>query len=231
MGAWPKARPAIEIDTDEDRLEEEGETLDGEAHAQGGAKAAHQLGPENAKLERKDGAGYRSDGELHRHHDRPAPRNPDRGRILVDDADAFHEEGVRGKRHAQRHQDDMVGECERHLDAARQQRRLSPELYGDVHDSSLPRRTRAPVPVPGTAADTRPWSRGPIIWTCRTAVHRSATVRSSARRERAPRHVATAVVASIRPPGASPSFWSVRISRAARCSKWAAELARSRSNS
>src|SRR2546426_8535966 len=107
--------PAIELDADKEGLEEEGKALDGKAQAESRAKAAHQPGPQNAELEGQNRAGHSPDRELNRHDHGPSAGNSQRDRILLEDADAVHQQGVGGKRDAEWNHDDVVGEGERQL--------------------------------------------------------------------------------------------------------------------
>jgi hypothetical protein len=71
--------PAVEVDAEEDRLGEEGESLEREGHPYHGAGELHEGGPEEAQLEREDGARDRA----HREENGGALR-PALGEIEVD---------------------------------------------------------------------------------------------------------------------------------------------------
>ena len=57
--------PAVDVDGDEDRLQEEEDPLDREADPEDVAEAAHEPRPEQAELEGEDRAGDGADGEQH----------------------------------------------------------------------------------------------------------------------------------------------------------------------
>src|SRR5439155_8709008 len=67
--------PAVDVDPDEDRLEEEREALEREAEAEYVPEARDEVRPEQAELEAQDRAGDDADGEQRQHHVRPAPRH------------------------------------------------------------------------------------------------------------------------------------------------------------
>src|SRR5271156_5567119 len=68
------AVPPVDVDANEDRLEEERESLKREAETEHVAKRRDEVWPENAKLEAEDRAGHDADGEQREHHLRPAAR-------------------------------------------------------------------------------------------------------------------------------------------------------------
>ncbi len=72
VGALGQPVPAVDVDRDEDRLDEEGETLDREREAEDLAELLHELRPQQAELEREDRAGDDADREQDQHHLRPA---------------------------------------------------------------------------------------------------------------------------------------------------------------
>src|SRR5206468_3743769 len=67
--------PAVDVDPDEDRLEEEREALEREAESEHVPEARDEVRPEQAELEAQDRAGDDADGEQRQHHVRPAPRH------------------------------------------------------------------------------------------------------------------------------------------------------------
>ncbi len=73
------ALPAVQVDSEEDRLGEEGEALEREGHADDGARALHEGGPQQSQLEAQHGAG---DG-AHREEDGGA-LGPAVGKIEID---------------------------------------------------------------------------------------------------------------------------------------------------
>ena len=67
-----QAVPAVDVDGDEDRLDEEREALQAEGEAEDVAEGGHELGPQQAELEGQDRAGHDPDGEQDDHRVRPA---------------------------------------------------------------------------------------------------------------------------------------------------------------
>ena len=111
----PQALPAEDVDRHEDRLEEEEDSLQREGRAEDLAEAAHELGPQEAHLERQHRAGDRADREEHGRHLRPALGEPQG--VLVAPAQSYVVGGQddRGERDAHRGQDDVEAERESHL--------------------------------------------------------------------------------------------------------------------
>ena len=72
MRAGRQAVPAVDVDRDEDRLDEEGRALERERHPEHLAPLLHELRPQEAELEREDGAGDDADRKQDQHHLRPA---------------------------------------------------------------------------------------------------------------------------------------------------------------
>ena len=118
MDARRQPLPAVQVDADEYRLEKEAQGFDGEAKAESRAVLPHHSRPQDSEFKREDGAGHRADGELNGHHHGPAPRDLDRGWVFAENADRLHQQGQRGKRHSQRHEQHVARERECHLDAA-----------------------------------------------------------------------------------------------------------------
>ena len=71
------------------------------------AEAAHQTRPEQAHLETEHGSRDRTDGEQHRRHLRPPPRQAERHRVGAHDAAPVHHEDDRRKRHPETGQHDV----------------------------------------------------------------------------------------------------------------------------
>src|SRR4051812_32527786 len=63
--------PDVDVDTQEDRLEQERKPLDGEAESEDAAERGREVRPEHAHLEAQHSAGDRADREQRDHH--PAP--------------------------------------------------------------------------------------------------------------------------------------------------------------
>src|SRR5438309_9029268 len=115
MRSWSEARPSVQVDADKDRLEKKSQPFDSKAQAERGAVAAHQPGPEDPELEGQDRTGNGTDRELDGHHNGPPAGDPQGDRVVLEDADAIHQQGIRGERDAEGHHDDVVGKRERHL--------------------------------------------------------------------------------------------------------------------
>ena len=118
-GAHPL--PAVDVDRDEDRLEEERPALDAESDADHVAPLAHQARPQQAELQADHGARHRPDGELDGHHGGPSPGQLHRGRVATAQAEVVHHQGDERQRDAERDQDHVHHQGERHLLASRQQ--------------------------------------------------------------------------------------------------------------
>ena len=100
--------------------------------------------PEEAELERQHGPGHGADGEGHRHRLRPAPREPQRVRVVVAQAAVVGDQHHRGQRHAERRQDDVEPQRERHLAARRREVRRKGQ-----HRRPLPERRKHVRHLPG----------------------------------------------------------------------------------
>ena len=74
MARWRRRRhpaPAVEVDAEEDRLDEERQPLERERQPKHVAEPAHQTGPQQTHLEAEDGSGHRADREQHGRHSWP----------------------------------------------------------------------------------------------------------------------------------------------------------------
>src|SRR3954449_13479609 len=159
------AVPAVDVDRDEDRLEEEEQPLDREWDAEGCAEAAHQPGPQQAQLEREHGPGHRPDGEEDGGDLRPAAGQHERLLVALAQPAPVGDEHQERERDAERHQDDVEAQRERHLLARGQQlrgvarrceQRPADRVEQVRHGPSLlpPRRRRTPTSY-GHAAGVR----------------------------------------------------------------------------
>ena len=115
--------PPEDVDRDEDRLEEEEDALDREQHAEYLAKASCERRPKKPEFEREDGPRDGADRERHRHRLRPPLRELQRVRILVAQAAVVRDQHQRRQRNAERRQDDVEPQRERHLASRRLKRR------------------------------------------------------------------------------------------------------------
>ena len=69
---WRHAVPAVDVDRDEDRLDEERESFEAEGEAEDVPERGHEVRPQQAHLEREDRPGDDTDREQGDHHLRPA---------------------------------------------------------------------------------------------------------------------------------------------------------------
>ncbi len=123
--------PAVEVDAEEDRLDEERQPLEGERQPEHVAEAAHQPRPEHSHLEAEHRAGHGTDGEEHGRDLRPALGEHQRDRVVAHDAAAVHHEDHRREGDAEAGQDDVPSEREGHLLAGREEtRRLGGRGHG-----------------------------------------------------------------------------------------------------
>ena len=79
------------------------------------AEATHEDRPEQAHLEAQHGPGHGTDGECHRHDERPAPREEKRDRVAPAQADRVGDENQARQPDAQTGKDDVEAEREGHL--------------------------------------------------------------------------------------------------------------------
>jgi hypothetical protein len=109
------AVPAVQVDPEEDRLGEEGESLQGEGEPDDPARERHEPGPQQPQFEGEDGSGDRAHREEDRCPFRPAPRQ-----LRVDGMPGpemrplgdHHEDG---HPHPGHREEDVEGEQHRHL--------------------------------------------------------------------------------------------------------------------
>ena len=120
-----QALPAEDVDRDEDRLEEEEDALDREQDAEHVAEATGELRPQQAELEREHRARDRAHREGHGGHLRPPLREPQRDGVVLAQAAVVRDQHQRREGDAERRQDDVEPQRERHLGP-----RL-PELRGE----------------------------------------------------------------------------------------------------
>ena len=107
--------PAEQVDRDEDRLGEEEQALERERDAERLAPPAHEPGPQQAELEGEHRAGDRADRERDRHVLRPALGEQQGVGVVVLDRPVVGDQREERPRHAERHEDDVEGQGERHL--------------------------------------------------------------------------------------------------------------------
>ena len=144
--------PAVDVDGDEDRLGEEEDPLEGERDAERLAPLAHEPRPQQPELERQHGPGNGADGERHGHVLRPSLGQLQGGLVVVLDAPVVGDQGHRRPRHAERHQDDVEGERERHLRPRPRHRIDRQHRLDEAHDSFTDHR----------ATSQAPWGRGSV---------------------------------------------------------------------
>src|SRR5271168_1084328 len=112
------AVPPVDVDANEDRLEEERESLQREAEAEHVAERRDEVWPENAELEAEDRAGHDADGEQCEHHLRPAARNGPVKLVSGAQVARLCEHHHRGERDAEADEWDVDGQRQR-LDLTR----------------------------------------------------------------------------------------------------------------
>jgi hypothetical protein len=110
-----QAIPPEDVDRDEDRLEEEADALDREQDAEHLAEPPGERRPQQSELERQHGARDRPHRERHGHHLRPAPGEEQRIRVVTAQAPVVGDQHERRERHADRREDDVEPQGERHL--------------------------------------------------------------------------------------------------------------------
>jgi hypothetical protein len=106
--------PAVQVDGDEDRLEEERPGLDPEAEAEDIAPPAHHPRPQQTELEGQHGARHDADGELDGHDRRPAPCEQQGDGVALAQSAVVHQERDGGQGHAERYEQDVGGQGEGH---------------------------------------------------------------------------------------------------------------------
>ena len=141
-----QALPAEDVDGDEDRLGEEEEPLDPEQQAEDLAEAPGERRPEEPELEGEDGPGHGADRERHRHRLRPALRQLQRVRIVAAKTPVVRDQHERWKRYAERSQDDVEPQRERHLAAGGQEVRRE-DQHGTAPSGVKSRFTRPRGPT------------------------------------------------------------------------------------
>src|SRR3954466_7925864 len=107
--------PAEDVDSDEDRLEEEEDALDREQHAEDLPEATREGRPEQPELEREDGVCDSTDRKRDGDRLRPAPGELQRVRVVMAQAAVVRDQHYRRQRHAERREDDVETERESHL--------------------------------------------------------------------------------------------------------------------
>ena len=160
--------PAVDVDRDEDRLEEEEQAFDRERDPEGTAVAAHEARPEQAHLEGQDRPGHRAYGEGHGHHGRPSTSEQERRRIAAPKADGVRDQDDGRQPDAQARQHDVEAEGERHLGSGGQQLRR----HRWIHVRSLV----SPTGEDRQRSAPRPLSAG---WMRATAMMKKASVARS----------------------------------------------------
>ena len=108
-----EAVPAVHVDRDEDRLDEEREGLERESEPEDVAESGHEAGPEKPELEAEDRSRHDADGEEGEHHLRPAPGDRPVDRVARSQPERLHEEHERRKGDPEADERDVHGERER----------------------------------------------------------------------------------------------------------------------
>ena len=105
--------PAVDVDRDEDRLDEEREPLEREAEPEDVAEAGHEPGPQQTHLEAEDRPRHDARGEQRDHHLRPAARQRPVERIARAQVERLDEEHHRRKGDPEADERDVDRERER----------------------------------------------------------------------------------------------------------------------
>jgi hypothetical protein len=105
--------PAVDVDRDEDRLDEERDPLQAEGDAEDLAPGGHELRPEQAELEGEDRARDDPDGEEDERDLRPALGQGLVGRVARAEVEALDEEDHRREGDPEAHDRDVHAERER----------------------------------------------------------------------------------------------------------------------
>ena len=113
MHSRREAIPAVDVDRDEDRLEEEREALEREAEPEDLAEAGHESGPQQAHLEAEDRPRYYACGEQREHHLRPAARQRAIERVAGAEVEPLDEEHHRWEGDPEADERDVDRERER----------------------------------------------------------------------------------------------------------------------
>jgi hypothetical protein len=113
MRPWRDAIPAVDVDGDEDRLDEERECLEREAESKDLTKRGHEVRPKQPELEAQDRAGDDPDREQGEHHFRPALRDRAVDRVAASEPQPFEHEHEGREGDAEADDRDVNGERER----------------------------------------------------------------------------------------------------------------------
>ena len=120
-GARREPVPAVDVDRDEDRLQEEEDPLDRERDPEGVAESAREPRPQQPQLEREDRPADGADGDQHRDRLRPVAGET-RGLLVVSlAASVLGDQHHRREGDAEAREHDVEPEGEAHLAACRQQ--------------------------------------------------------------------------------------------------------------
>jgi hypothetical protein len=129
MRPWRQPVPSVRVNTDEDRLEEEGEPLQREPEPEHVPEVSHPLRPQQPQLERQDRPGHDTDREQREHDPGPAPRERPVQGIAGSQVAVFGEQDEHGERDPEAHQRDVHGQRQRlHLP------RLVEVMLVDAHE-------------------------------------------------------------------------------------------------
>jgi hypothetical protein len=113
VGRRRDAAPAVDVDRDEDRLQEERESLQTEGQTEDAPEGGHEVGPQQAHLERQDHAGHHPDRKERDHHLGPAPRQRAVEVVTGSQVQRLDQQHHAGEGDAEAHQRDGHGEGQR----------------------------------------------------------------------------------------------------------------------
>ncbi len=111
--AGRQAVPAVHVDPDEDRLQEEREPLDREPEAEHAPERRHEARPEQPELEAEDRSGDHTDREQRDEDPRPAPRERQVDGVAAAEPEPFGEKHHDGKGDREADERDVHDERER----------------------------------------------------------------------------------------------------------------------
>ena len=115
VGPRLQPAPSEDVDRDEDRLGEEEQPLERERDTERLTPPAHERRPEQTELEAEHSPGHRPDGERDGHVLRPPLRQHERVPVVMPQRSIVGDQRHERPGDAQRHQDDVARQRERHL--------------------------------------------------------------------------------------------------------------------
>jgi len=190
-GCEVKARgdaiPPVQVDSEEDRLGEEGESLQREGEADDSARECHEPGPQETQLEGQDGSGDRAHREENRRPFRPAPRQLGVDRLAGPEMRPLGDYHQDRHPHPRHREENVEGEQHRHL-GARQGKlrhavpsRIGRYLFPTAGERGIPLPNRRSAPWDSCCPGPRSISTGKFRGSGHSSGHGSANSRAFAR--------------------------------------------------